>query len=270
MLGTVFRTVFLSFTGAIWAIVIAAASIDDFVSDVHHKLSFKPTISWEPLLFPSMSVRPTWANDSQDRLLPNYTLRGDSQASQALSSPLSSKFVTSRFARHRYHPIYRKALPHRGVDYGAPLGTPVMAVANGQISFVGHGALSGKMIKISHGPAKESRYLHLSGFSPRATSGQQVMAGDIIGYVGQTGLATGPHLHFEVWLDGKAVVPAKHHLEKLTQHQPPLWKSYHRAVHRSLTISRDLPGKNDRQPTEKALGERLFVAAIAFGRGQLL
>ena len=245
MLGTIFRTVFFTFTIIIWLGVITTALIDDSVVDNLIKPRSKPDIPLDRLglsYFSDHLERQLAISDDPDQVRTvRYKLRFDYRPPLRLSDPISSGLVTSPFAKKRYHPVYGKMLPHHGIDYGAPLGTPVMAVADGQISFVGRALLAGNMLKIAHSPGKESRYLHLSGFSPRAKLGQHVQAGETIGYVGQSGLATGPHLHFEVWLDGKPVSPDAHQLAKLAQHASPLWRNYQKSVRRALTFAGPLP-----------------------------
>jgi murein DD-endopeptidase MepM/ murein hydrolase activator NlpD len=124
-----------------------------------------------------------------------------------LKSPLKFARVSSRFSNARFHPILRVVRPHLGVDYAAPQGTPVQAVASGTILSAGWNGDGGRTIAVRHEGGYETRYLHLSGFVVRA--GQRVAQGDVIGYVGATGLATGPHLDFRILQHGKYVNPLK-------------------------------------------------------------
>ncbi|MGE0774431.1 MAG: M23 family metallopeptidase, partial [Sphingomonadaceae bacterium] len=105
----------------------------------------------------------------------------------------------------RLHPLLGYSRFHKGVDYGAPSGTPIVAVADGRVSFAGRNGGHGNYIKLTHGSGLTTAYAHLSRFAVR--SGTQVRQGQVIGYVGSTGLSTGPHLHFEVYKNGKAVNP---------------------------------------------------------------
>lgn len=146
--------------------------------------------------FASPSVKPSY-----------FALDGEDLNSRYLASPLRFSRISSGFIAARFHPITRTVRPHLGIDFSAPTGTPVMAIGDGIISFAGSNSLSGRMIKLSHGPTRESRYLHLSHFAAKMQPGVRVEVGQIIGYVGATGLATGPHLHFEFWLDGKVIDP---------------------------------------------------------------
>ncbi len=126
-----------------------------------------------------------------------------------LKSPLkyAPLRVTSRFSLARYHPILKIVRPHLGVDYAAPAGSPVQAVAAGVVRKAGREGASGNMVRIRHAGGYETMYLHLSRI--RVKSGARVSQGDIIGYVGSSGLSTGPHLDFRVWRYGKPVNPAK-------------------------------------------------------------
>lgn len=182
-------------------------------------------------------------------------------------STSKSKMVTSPFSKKRYHPILGKLLPHKGIDVGAPEGTPVMAVADGEIAFVGTKPKSGRFIKIAHGPSKETRYLHLSGFSSLAKVGRKIFAGDVIGYVGQSGLTTGPHLHFEVWIGGKAVSPHGHHVFELAPTKPPLWKCYERLVYQVLAARRINSLEMGARENKSSWVEDSLLASVSFKDG---
>jgi murein DD-endopeptidase MepM/ murein hydrolase activator NlpD len=133
---------------------------------------------------------------------------GLSKRKEFLKSPFKyGAHVTSRFSGSRLHPIYRVYRPHYGVDYGAPEGTPVQATADGKVTFAGWNGGSGRMARIQHKNAYETSYLHLSGFGPGVRAGAQVKGGDIVGYVGQTGDATGPHLDYRINYHGSPINP---------------------------------------------------------------
>ncbi len=114
--------------------------------------------------------------------------------------------LTSRFGP-RMHPVLKTVRIHKGVDWAAPVGTPIYAAFNGKIKFVGDAGSYGNLVKISHGGGKETRYAHMNRFASEAKVGRKVKAGDIIGYVGTTGRSTGPHLHFELYRGKRAVDP---------------------------------------------------------------
>jgi murein DD-endopeptidase MepM/ murein hydrolase activator NlpD len=124
----------------------------------------------------------------------------------AWAQPLNHIRVTSAFRMDRMHPILRRVLPHLGVDYGAAYGTPVYATADGSVAFAGDRGGYGNMVEVQHPNGYETRYAHLSRIAVRPH--QPVRQGDLLGYVGMSGLATGPHLHYEVRRKGRPVDPA--------------------------------------------------------------
>ncbi|CCV11967.1 M23 family metallopeptidase [Mesorhizobium sp. STM 4661] len=114
--------------------------------------------------------------------------------------------MTSTFGP-RKHPILGTVRIHKGVDWAAPMGTPIAAAFDGEVVFQGDGGGYGNLVKISHGNGRETRYAHMQKFAIKDGVGTKVKAGDIIGYIGTTGLSTGPHLHFELYRSGEAVDP---------------------------------------------------------------
>lgn len=136
-----------------------------------------------------------------------YTPEGKSLRKAFLRNPIRFAKVTSGFTKRRYHPVLKKWRAHKGVDYAAPKGTPIMATADGVISHIGRKGAYGKAIVINHGKSYSSLYGHMKGFKKDLKNGARVKQGQIIGYVGSTGLATGPHLHYEFRIDGKHVDP---------------------------------------------------------------
>jgi murein DD-endopeptidase MepM/ murein hydrolase activator NlpD len=138
-----------------------------------------------------------------------YTEHGESIVKSMLKTPLKFVRVSSTFDRHRFHPILHMEKAHLGVDYAAPLGTPVWATAGGRVSFVGPRGGAGNAVIIDHANGMSSTYMHLSRFARGLGVGQQVRQKQVIGYVGMTGLATGPHLHFSLRVNGAFVDPLK-------------------------------------------------------------
>lgn len=120
-------------------------------------------------------------------------------------------FISSAFTRSRFHPILHYARPHEGIDIAAPKGTPILAAAKGQVIFVGRRGDYGLLVEIDHGFGLVTRYAHASVVSVRR--GQIVERGEKIAAVGATGLATGPHLHYEVMLNGRPVDPKRYILD---------------------------------------------------------
>lgn len=138
-----------------------------------------------------------------------YDKDGKSLRKAFLKSPLRYSHISSFFSRGRYHPILRVVRPHHGIDYTAPSGTPVSAIGAGTVTFAGWKGGYGRLVEISHAQRYKSRYGHLRSFGKGIRSGQRVVQGQIVGYVGSTGLSTGPHLHFELLQNGSWVNPLK-------------------------------------------------------------
>ena len=132
---------------------------------------------------------------------------GGSLRKQLLKAPLKFTRISSGYSNARVHPITKKVRPHHGVDYAAPSGTPVRAVADGVVTLKTYKKNEGNMLKIKHPGNLVSGYLHLKGFAKGIKQGSRVSQGDVIGYVGSTGRSTGPHLDFRLWKNGQAINP---------------------------------------------------------------
>lgn len=135
-----------------------------------------------------------------------YNQDGNSLRKAFNRNPVDYVRITSGFSKSRYHPVLHEIRAHKGVDYGAPVGTPVHATGDGKISMRGWGNGYGNMITIQHGQTYSTVYGHLSRYG-RFQAGANVKQGDVIGYVGMTGLASGPHLHYEFRVKGQHVDP---------------------------------------------------------------
>jgi murein DD-endopeptidase MepM/ murein hydrolase activator NlpD len=131
-----------------------------------------------------------------------YTPEGRSMRKAFLRAPVDFRRISSRFTQERWHPVLGKKRPHMGVDYAAKTGTPVKAAGDGKIIHRGTKGGYGKTVIIKHGQTYTTLYAHLSGYSKNAKKGDKVRQGEVIGYVGMTGLATGPHLHYEFRVNG--------------------------------------------------------------------
>lgn len=131
-----------------------------------------------------------------------YTQDGRSVRKAFLRSPLEFSRITSGFSNARYHPVLHETRAHHGIDYAAPTGTRIKATGDGIIEFSGNKGGYGKVVMIRHSGDRSTVYGHLSGFAPGIKQGARVSQGDVIGYVGATGLATGPHLHYEFRVAG--------------------------------------------------------------------
>ncbi len=147
-------------------------------------------------------------NDSKDRS-GYYDKRGKSLRKAFLKSPLRYRRISSYFSLRRFHPILKIYRPHYGVDYAAPSGTPVESIGDGRVIFIGWKGGYGRYIRIRHNHIYETGYGHLSRFAKGLKKGSRVRQGDVIGYVGSSGLSTGPHLDFSVTKRGRLVNPLR-------------------------------------------------------------
>jgi murein DD-endopeptidase MepM/ murein hydrolase activator NlpD len=134
-----------------------------------------------------------------------YTMKGDSLRKEFLRSPLNYRRISSYFSYKRFHPILKYYRPHLGIDYAAPLGTPVASVGDGEVTYVGRKGEYGRFVKVRHKNGYYSTYGHLSQYGKGIRRGVKVNQGQVIGYVGASGLATGPHLDFRVVRNGRFV-----------------------------------------------------------------
>ncbi len=139
-----------------------------------------------------------------------YDLQGNSLRRAFLKAPLHFSRISSRFSNGRLHPILKIRRPHHGVDYAAPKGTPVVALGDGKVIAKGYDSKGGgNYVKIRHNSVYTTVYMHLNNFAKGLAVGQNVHQGDVIGAVGATGLATGPHLDFRMYRDGQPVDPLR-------------------------------------------------------------
>mgnify|MGYP002280446598 CR=1 FL=1 len=148
---------------------------------------------------------------SENKKIESYfNENGESMQKALLSAPLEYVRISSKFSRSRLHPIKKIYRPHYGVDYAAPLGTDVVSTGDGEVVFVGRSGGAGKMIKIKHAFGNViTKYLHLHKYAKGITVGKYVEQGQKIGEVGSTGLSTGPHLDYRVYINGSPQNPLK-------------------------------------------------------------
>ncbi len=138
-----------------------------------------------------------------------FTPEGNSMRRSFLRSPVDFRRVSSHFQPNRLHPVLGVKRPHKGVDYAAATGTPIKASGDGVVSFIGRQGGYGNTIVLQHGTRYSTLYAHMNGFARGLSRGERVEQGQIIGYVGSSGMATGPHLHYEFRIDGEHVDPVK-------------------------------------------------------------
>lgn len=146
---------------------------------------------------------------NQDGTEDYFDEEGNSLRKAFLKAPLRFSRISSRFSNSRMHPILKYRRPHHGVDYAAPMGTPVHAIGDGKVTFAGWKGGAGRLVKIKHNSSYTTAYMHLAGFGKGIKAGKYVKQGDIIAYVGNSGLSTGPHLDFRFYKNGTPIDPLR-------------------------------------------------------------
>jgi murein DD-endopeptidase MepM/ murein hydrolase activator NlpD len=157
-----------------------------------------------------------------------YDLDGRALGRRFLKYPVEFRKITSDYTGARFHPVLRRFRPHRGVDFSAPIGTPVRAIASGVVTFAGRSGEYGNQIEIEHQAPYATSYSHLQKFARNVKAGTTVRKGEVIGYVGRSGMATGPHLHFMLFENGTYVNPLTVKLPADEQIAAGRWKRFAR------------------------------------------
>jgi murein DD-endopeptidase MepM/ murein hydrolase activator NlpD len=173
-----------------------------------------------------------------------YTPEGRSLRRAFLRSPMEVSRVTSGFTNARFHPILQQMRAHRGIDYGAPVGTPVRAVANGTVEFAGRQGGYGNVVILAHPNNITTLYAHLNGFPAKVRKGARVSQGEVIGQVGMTGLTSGPHLHYEFRIAGQHVDPLRVALPEAPPITPALRAAFEAATAGPIARLQLLRGSN--------------------------
>ena len=145
----------------------------------------------------------------QDSVVQYFDENGNSLRKAFLKAPLEFGRISSRYSKSRLHPVLKTRRPHLGVDYAAPVGTPIRATGDGVVAEIGYNSGAGRFVKVRHNSVYTTMYLHMSRYAKGMKKGVQVKQGQVIGYVGSTGLATGPHVDYRFFMNGKAVDPLK-------------------------------------------------------------
>ena len=155
-----------------------------------------------------------------------YNPDGRSVSRSFLRYPVDFRRISSRFSLRRFHPILKVRRPHYGVDFAARTGTPIRTVADGRVTYSRWKGAYGRLVEVSHGGGMKTRYAHLRRYGPGIRRGVHVKKGQTIGYVGCSGLCTGPHLHFEMWQDNRYVDPLKANVPVERQLDPLLMEIF--------------------------------------------
>lgn len=169
-----------------------------------------------------------------------FDYEGNSLRKEFLKSPISGARITSRFTHSRLHPVRKVWRPHYGVDYAAPVGTPVRATADGSISYAGRDGANGRMVRIRHKNGYETFYLHLRRYGRGIKRGVKVASGQIIGYVGVSGEVTGPHLDYRIKHRGRYINPLAYRFRPVEPLQREYLESFQNEAEQYL-ISFDAP-----------------------------
>ena len=166
-----------------------------------------------------------------------YDEEGRSLRKTFLRAPLNFTRISSRYSGNRFHPVQKRWKAHLGTDYAAPTGTPIMSTADGVIIAATYTSANGNYVKVRHNSTYTTQYLHMSKIKPGIKNGVRVKQGDVIGYVGSTGLATGPHVCYRFWVNGKQVDPYKQKLpdaKPLETDRMEAYKTYMRDLKKEL------------------------------------
>lgn len=166
------------------------------------------------------------STDEAEEDLQYFDENGQSVRRAFLKAPLKYSRISSRFTRKRFHPVLKRYKAHLGTDYAARTGTPILAVGAGTVSKRAYGRGNGRFVKIRHNSVYSTQYLHMSKFAKGIHVGSRVRQGQVIGYVGSTGLATGPHLCFRFWKNGKQVNPLREKMPPAHPIKPELADDY--------------------------------------------
>ena len=186
----------------------------------------------------------------QDNKADYFDDKGQSLRRAFLKAPLKFSRISSHFSNSRMHPVLRIRRPHHGVDYAAPKGTPVHSIGNGTVTDLRYAGGAGRMIKIRHNSNYSTAYLHLSGYAKGIKKGSSIQQGQVIGYVGSSGLSTGPHLDFRFYKNGTPIDPLKVESPPALPVKKDLLNSFNqvRLLQGRKLDSLNLPVKNTRRP----------------------
>ncbi len=174
-----------------------------------------------------------------------YNPKGQSLRKSLLKSPLRYSYISSYFSKRRFHPILKKWRPHHGLDYAAPIGTPVSSIGNGVITYRGWKGGYGNLVEIRHKNGFKTRYGHLSRFAKGIHRGKRVNMGQLIGYVGSTGLSTGPHLHFEMHKNGVPINPLRVKIPRAPSVKKKYISDFKQHCDSLMKVIENLTPKND-------------------------
>ena len=178
---------------------------------------------------------------SQGNHLGYYDQENRSVRRQFLKAPVKFSRISSRYSKKRFHPVQKRNKPHLGTDYAAPKGTPIYSTANGVITHARFSKYNGNYVKVKHNSVYSTQYLHMSKIKRGIRPGVSVSQGDVIGFVGSTGLATGPHVCYRFWKNGKQVDPYRQNLPKAEPIKKANLETYQKIKNSVIASLEDIP-----------------------------
>ena len=188
--------------------------------------------------------------------------KGNTLRKAFLKAPLKYSRISSRYSPRRFHPVLKRYKSHLGTDYAAPHGTPIMATADGQVIAASYTSGNGNYVKIRHNSTYTTQYLHMSKFAKGMQRGKVVKQGDVIGYVGSTGLATGPHVCYRFWVNGTQVDPYKQELPEADPIKDEYKQEY---MQHMLSLKKRL----DKIKIKKKSDDDIFIASREESRSEV-
>jgi murein DD-endopeptidase MepM/ murein hydrolase activator NlpD len=194
----------------------------------------------------------------QDSVETYYDAEGNSLRRAFLKAPLRFSRISSRFSASRLHPILKIRRPHFGVDYAAPIGTPVYAIGDGRIIMAGYQKGAGKIVKVRHNGVYTSTYMHLNGFGKGVTTGKYIRQGELLGYVGSSGLSTGPHLDFRVSRNGSPIDPLKMESPPVDPVRPEMMQAFASVRDEVMFMLNETEVNNEPQLVQNPLIKPIF------------
>ncbi len=210
-----------------------------FISDPD-EFEPRPTLLYAALTMHDQTYRYYRFETPDDKVVDYYDESGRSSRKFLLRKPIAGGVMTSPFGM-RFHPILHFARMHTGVDWGAPVGTPILAAGNGTVIEAAYDSGYGRRVEIQHANGYVTTYNHMSAFARGITEGVHVVQGQVVGYLGQSGLATGPHLHYEVIINGNFVDPMAIKLARTREFDGKLLAAFKKERDRSDQLMAQAP-----------------------------
>lgn len=194
---------------------------------------------------------------TQDGVTGYFDETGKSLKKAFLQAPLKYTRISSKYSKNRFHPVQKRFKAHLGTDYAAPTGTPIYTVGDGTVIEKGYTSGNGNYVKIKHNATYTTQYLHMSKFASGLSKGDRVTQGEVIGYVGSTGLATGPHLCYRFWKNGVQVDPFQEKIPPSFPVKAAMLDTYRAMAGKEMRILENTPV--NLAPEEKVIHEYIVM-----------